>query len=343
MKTRTQIVVTVGPKTESPAMIKNLISSGLDIARFNFSHDTHETFAKRAKLIRTTARLRLKKVKILADLQGPRIRVGNLPAKGRVLKDGEKVTFCTNVCGDIQKNEIVIRDPYLHEDVKKGDIILLDNGTMEAYVLNIHQHKIETKITRGGILFSNKGINLPLTETTTSALTDKDKADIEFIKKLKFDYVALSFVSTKKDVLDLKKLLGKNGPKIISKIETAQSIQNLSEIIEASDGVMVARGDLGVEFPIEKVPILQKRIISKARWAGKPVITATEMLASMINNPYPTRAEVSDIANAVLDGTSAVMMSNETAVGNYPIESLKMMKRVVAETENYIENRAVYL
>lgn len=343
MKTSTQIVVTVGPKTESPEMTKNLISNGLDIARFNFSHDTHETFANRAKLLRRAAALKLKKIKILADLQGPRIRIGDLPAKGRTLRDGEKVTFSTHVCQDIKKNEIVIRDPYLHEDVKKGDIILLDNGTMEAYVLNVHQHKIETKITRGGILFSNKGINLPLTKTTTSALTEKDKSDIEFIKKMKFDYVALSFVSSAKDIEDLRALLGANGPKIISKIETTHSIDNLSEIIEVSDGVMVARGDLGVEFPIEKVPLLQKRIISKARWAGKPVITATEMLASMVENPVPTRAEVSDIANAVLDGTSAVMMSNETAVGKYPIEALKMMSRVVEETEQFIENRAVYL
>lgn len=343
MKTRTQIVVTVGPKTESPAMIKNLIISGLDIARFNFSHDTHETFAKRAKVIRSIARRKLKKVKIIADLQGPRIRVGNLPSRGRELKDGEKITFCTNVCGEIKKNEIVIRDPYLHEDVEKGDIILLDNGTMEANVISVQQHKIETRITRGGILFSNKGINLPLTTTTTSALTEKDKADIEFIIKKKFDYVALSFVSNKEDVMELRKLLGENGPKIISKIETAKAIQNLAEIIDVSDGVMVARGDLGVEFPVEKVPLLQKMIISKARWAGKPVITATEMLASMVENHVPSRAEVSDIANAVLDGTSAVMLSNESAVGKHPILALKMMKRVVAETENYIENWAVYL
>jgi pyruvate kinase len=342
MARKTQIVVTVGPKTESPEMIKKLIEAGMDVARFNFSHDVHESFEKRAKLVRKYSPLR-KKVKILADLQGPRIRVGDMPKEGRTLKDGEKIVFTTHVCGAIKKEEVVIRDPYLHEDVKKGDVILLDNGIMEAYVTGVHEHKIEAKILRGGTLFSNKGVNLPLTKTTTSAITDKDKKDIEFIKKMKFDYVALSFVSCKEDLELLRHLLGEGGPKIISKIETGQAIQNLHDIIELSDAIMVARGDLGIETPMEKLPLLQKEIINKTKYAGKPVITATQMLDSMVKSPHPTRAEVSDIANAVIDGTSAVMLSNETAVGDYPLEALAMMAKVAEATEDYINNGKVLL
>ncbi|OQB06741.1 MAG: Pyruvate kinase [bacterium ADurb.Bin212] len=342
MARKTQIVVTVGPKTESPEMIKKLIEGGMDVARFNFSHDVHESFEKRAKLIRKYSSLR-KKVKILADLQGPRIRVGDMPKEGRTLRDGEKIVFTTHVCGAIKKEEVVIRDPYLHEDVKKGDIILLDNGIMEAYVTGVHEHKIEAKILRGGTLFSNKGVNLPLTKTTTSAITDKDKKDIEFIKKMKFDYVALSFVSCKEDLELLRHLLGEGGPKIISKIETGQAIQNLHDIIELSDAIMVARGDLGIETPMEKLPLLQKEIINKTKYAGKPVITATQMLDSMVKSPHPTRAEVSDIANAIIDGTSALMLSNETAVGDYPLQALNMMAKVAEATEDYINNGKVLL
>lgn len=339
MTRKTQIVVTVGPKCESSEMIQKLIESGMDVARFNCSHDTHETFAKRAEQIKQFSGS--KKVKILADLQGPRIRVGTMPPEGRILTTGENVVFSTHVCKDIKEDEIVIKDPYLHEDVKVGDVILLDNGTMELLVTNTHQHKIEAKVLHGGVLYSNKGVNLPLTQTTTSAITDKDKLDIEFAKEMKFDYVALSFVSCKEDLLLLRQLLGEDGPKIISKIETGMAIKNLHEIIELSDGIMVARGDLGIETPIQRLPILQKEIIYKAISAGKPVITATQMLDSMVNSPYPTRAEVSDIANAVLDGTSAVMLSNETAVGAYPLKALEMMVKVIEATEEYVNSRTV--
>lgn len=341
MTRKTQIVVTVGPKTESPEMIKKLIEGGMDVARFNCSHDTHETFERRAKLIRKYSLLKRRKVKILADLQGPRIRVGEMPAKGRTLAEGEKVVFSSNICGEIKKNEIVIKDPYIHEDVKVGDIILLDNGIMELFVTKTYQHKIEAKVLQGGVLFSNKGVNLPMTKTTTNAITDKDRSDIEFAKKMKFDYVALSFVSCKEDLVLLRSLLGENGPKIVSKIETGVAIQNLDEIIALSDSIMVARGDLGIETPIQRLPILQKEIIFKSINAGKPVITATQMLDSMVNSPFPTRAEVSDIANAVLDGTSAVMLSNETAVGQYPLEALSMMGKVIDSTEDYLNSRTV--
>ena len=342
MSRKTQIVVTVGPKTESEEMVKKLIDAGMDVARFNCSHDTHETFVKRTEIIRRLSPNH-KKVKILADLQGPRIRVGDMPKEGRVLTTGEEIVFSTYVCGDIKEDEIVIRDPYLHEDVKEGDKILLDNGTMEAYVTKVHQHKITAKVIFGGILYSNKGVNLPLTKTTTSAITDKDKVDIEFAKEMKFDYVALSFVSCREDLELLRFLLGEDGPKIISKIETGVAIQNLNDIIELSDAIMVARGDLGIETPMERLPLLQKEIINKTRYAGKPVITATQMIDSMVKSPYPTRAEVSDIANAVLDGTSAVMLSNETAVGDYPIEALEVMSKVCSETEDFIKNRTVLL
>lgn len=341
MSRKTQIVVTIGPKSEAPETIKEFIKNGMNIARFNCSHDTEDTFKKRIKYIRKYSKTG--SIKLLADLQGPRIRVGDIPIAGRKIRDGEKVIFSTNVCGDIKKNEIVIRDPYLHQDVKVGDIILLDNGAMELYATAVHQHKIEAKVIRGGILYSNKGVNLPLTKTTTSAITEKDKADIEFAKSMKFDYVALSFVSGREDLILLRSLLGENGPKIISKIETAQSIKNLHEIISLSDAIMVARGDLGIETPIEKLPMLQKEIIFKSISSGKPVITATQMLDSMVVSPYPTRAEVSDIANAVLDGTTAVMLSNETAVGAYPLKALQMMSKIIEATEDIINRKEIKL
>jgi len=332
----TQIVCTIGPTCEKAGEIGELIENGMDIARFNFSHDTHDVFKKRLKLIRQKSKKLDRDVKILGDLKGPRIRVGKLPESGRTLAVGEKLIFTTNACNDIQADEIIINDPHLHNDVKKGDVILLDNGDMEVEVKKVRQHKIETIVVQGGVLFSNKGINLPRTKITTPAITEKDIADIKFAKRIGLDYLALSFVSTADDIIKLKKLLGRSKIKVIAKIERQEALENFSEILKVADGVMVARGDLGIETHLESVPVIQKEIIKQCRLYSKPAIVATQMLDSMVLTPIPTRAEVSDIANAVLDGASAVMLSNETAMGKYPIKSLVWMRRVVERTESYL-------
>lgn len=336
---RTKIICSIGPKTESEEMIKKLIENSMDIARLNFSHDTYENHGKRIDLIRKWAKKLKKRVKILCDLQGPKIRVQEFEDSPRILKDGQKIILATSVCEKYDRNEVVIEDPHLHSDVSPKDIILIDDGQIELIVNKTNGCKINCTVVNGGDLYPRKGVNLPLTQTTTNSLTEKDKRDLEFIISKKPDWIAISFVQDEEDINKLRSLLKNSKAKIMCKIERAKAISNLSKIIEASDGIMVARGDLGVEIPIERLPAIQKQIINKCNYAGKPVVTATQMLASMTHYPFPSRAEVSDIANAVIDGTDAVMMSNETAVGNYPIESLKMMAKVVAETENYLYNR----
>lgn len=336
---RTKVICSIGPKTESEEMIKKLIENGMDIARLNFSHDIWENHGRRIDLIRKWSKKLKKDVKILCDLQGPKIRIQQFPNEPRKLKDNQKVVLTTFVSPDIKPGEIVIEDPYLHGDVKPKDVILIDDGLIELMVNKIVGHKIFCTVVNGGDLYPRKGVNLPLTQTTTNSLTDKDKKDLEFILTKNPDWIAISFVQNEEDVNVLRSLLGKSKAKVMCKIERANAIENLSQIIKASDGIMVARGDLGVEIPIEKLPIIQKQIIRKCNYAEKPVVTATQMLASMTHFSFPSRAEVTDIANAVIDGTDAVMMSNETAVGDYPIESLRTMVKVVAETENYLHNR----
>lgn len=336
---RTKIICTIGPATESPDMIEKLIENGMNIARLNFSHDTHENHAKRIELIRETAKKLNKDVQILCDLQGPKIRIRNFDNPPRLLTNGEKVILTTSSCKVIEPGEIVIEDPYLHSDVKPNDLILIDDGLLELIVDSISNHKIHCTVVNGGELYPRKGVNLPLTETTTSSLTEKDINDLNFILKQEPDWIAISFVQNANDVLQLRKLMGDSEAKVMCKIELATAVKNLSEIIQESDGIMVARGDLGVEIPIEQLPIIQKKIIKKCNFAEKPVVTATQMLASMTEAPVPTRAEVTDIANAVFDGTDAVMMSNETAVGRYPINALKVMVKVVNETEKYLYDK----
>lgn len=332
----TKIICTVGPTCESPEQIAALVKGGMDFARFNFSHDTHEVFLKRLKLIRKEAKNQGKEVQTIGDLKGPRIRVGKLPEDGRILNVGQKVIFTTPSCKNIKEDEIVINEPELHKNIKSGDVILLDNGDMEVVVKKVENHKIETKVVQGGVLFSNKGINLPHTKVTTPAITDKDEEDIKFARKAGLDYVALSFVSTAEDIIKLRKLLGRSGIKIIAKIERQEALENFQEILKMSDGIMVARGDLGIEAQLENVPIIQKEIIKQCRLFNKMVIVATQMLDSMVLTPIPTRAEVSDIANAVLDGTTVVMLSNETASGKYPLQALDWMRRIVERTESYL-------
>jgi pyruvate kinase len=336
---RTKIICTIGPNTESEEMIEKLIQEGMDIARLNFSHDVHEKHGLRIDRVRAAAKKLGKDVKILCDLQGPKIRIREFENPPIKLEDGQKLTLTTSACLDIRPGEIVIEDPYLHSDVKKGDVILIDDGLLELVVDDVTNHKILCTVVVGGDLYPRKGVNLPLTQTTTSSLTEKDINDLNFVLTKNPDWIAISFVQNAGDVLRLRELMGESKAKVMCKIERATAITNLPQIIKEADGLMVARGDLGVEIPMERLPIIQKRIIHYCNDARKPVVTATQMLASMVHSPVPTRAEVSDIANAVIDGTDAVMMSNETTVGKYPIEALKTMARVVKSTEDYLFHR----
>lgn len=340
---RTKILASIGPASESPEIIEQLINEGMNIVRFNFSHDTHESHAARIREVRGVATKIGKKVEVLCDLQGPKIRIRNFEPNPRIVQDQEKITLTTSKDDNVQEGELVIEDPYLHSDVSTGDIILIDDGLIELRVGSVDGYKIHCEVVHGGEIYPRKGVNLPLTQTTTSAITDKDKEDLGFIlEECQPDWIALSFVQTGEDIKYLRELIKERGGneniRIMAKIETAQSIKNdnLNSIIQEADGVIVARGDLGVEIPFEKLPFIQKEIINKANYAHKPVITATQMLSSMVHSPVPTRAEVTDIANAVIDGSDAVWLSNETTVGEYPVLAIKAMAKIVDATEEYL-------
>ncbi len=335
-----KIIATIGPSSESYEVIEKLVKDGLDIARMNFSHCTYEEFKSRKLKIQKAAKKFKKEVLIMQDLRGPRIRVGEIPNGSRALKDGEMVVFSTKVKNDPQI--IFVDDPYLHADIKSGEAIYLANGEMKLEVRKVKGDKITAEVTRGGILYSRKAVNTPHTKLTTSGLTEKDIKDLKFGMKEGTDYVAISFVQNAADVFKLKKLI-KGRAKIISKIETALALKNIDEIIQASDAIMIGRGDLGVEIDEEKLPFIQKDLIRQAAWHGKGSIVATQMLLSMVNNPRPTRAEISDIANAILDGADAVMLSDETASGKYPAKSLRTLAKVTRYAENYLYHKPNYL
>ncbi len=336
---RTKIICTIGPSTDSPEKVRALIDAGMNVARLNFSHDAREVHGKRIDLIRSLGQKLGKKIEILCDLQGPKIRIADFKGAPLEIKEGQQWVFETSKNKTIRDSIIPIDDPYLHADVSPNDIILIDDGLLEFIVEKVKERRIYCRAIRDGLLLPRKGVNLPLTKTTTSSLTRKDLGDLKYALSKKPEMIAISFVQRAEDILKVKKIV--NNPKIrlISKIERATALKNIHEIIDVSDGVLVARGDLGVEVPIEKLPILQKQIIKSCNYTNKPVITATHMLSSMVNAPFPTRAEVTDIFNAVYDGSDAVMLSNETTVGNYPIESLKMMVKIVKATEEYLYNR----
>ncbi len=331
---KTKIVVTIGPATKTERDIKNLIAEGMDIARFNFSHGNYEEYARWVKFIRRQAKKAKRNVEILGDLQGPRFRVGELPKAGRHLLPKRKVVVSFEKKSKYARNEICISGVEGESiNLKKGDPIMLDNGTIELRVKKVSSNSVVCDVVTGGVIYSNKGVNLPTIELKDS-FTEKDSKDLEFILEQKIDYVGLSFVSCDQDVAEIKKHADGRA-KLIAKIERRQAVEDFEDILEASDGIMVARGDLGIEIPIQKVPFIQKRIIRRCKTSGKPVITATQMLASMAYQPRPTRAEVSDVANAVIDGTSAVMLSDETAMGKYPVETVKMMRQIVEEAEDF--------
>ncbi|MFZ2190235.1 MAG: pyruvate kinase [Candidatus Magasanikiibacteriota bacterium] len=345
MQKRTKIVCTIGPACDSEATLLKMIKAGMNVARLNFSHGIWDWHLATLKKIRKVAKKANEPVAIIQDLQGPKIRVGALPAKGVVLKEGNKICFDTSLSN--YKNEIIpidYRD--LHLYIKKGERMMLDDGRMEAKVIKVSGNVITAEVIVGGILTSHKGINLPDSKLAIRALTDKDKKDVLFGVKNQVDMMALSFVSNAQDVFDLRflieeyekkyKIEREQPIKIIVKIERYQAVKNIKEILDATDAVMVARGDLGVEIPPQNVPLVQKQLIDECLLIAKPVIVATQMLDSMQNNPRPTRAEVSDVANAVVDHTDAVMLSNETATGKYPVETVAMMTSIIQETEKSV-------
>ena len=330
-----KIVCTIGPATRSPRMIRKLIQAGMDVARLNFSHGTHEEHAAGIAMLREASVTLEKPIAILADLQGPKIRTGGLAGGGTVLlRSGQKFVITTaKVLGDSTRVNTTFHP--MPREVKRGDRILLSDGLIELRVEKTNHAEVICQVVNGGILGEHKGINLPGVKLRVPALTDKDRADLRFALAKGADYIAVSFVRRPEDVALAKALVRRvreNTP-VIAKLEKPEAIENLDEILRISEGVMVARGDLGVEMSPERVPVVQKNIIARAREFRRPVITATQMLESMTENPRPTRAEASDVANAIFDGSDAVMLSAETATGKYPVEAVGMMARIIEAAE----------
>ena len=334
---RTKIVATVGPASRSPEMLEQLIEAGVNVFRLNFSHGTHDEHLTVVKAVREIAARLRKPIALLQDLSGPKIRTGMVKGDVVQLVKGARIAITTDTSVEGTAELISTTYAALAHDVKAGDQILLDDGNLELRVLGASGSRVECEVVDGGPLKSHKGINLPGVALSTPAITDKDRDDLAFGIGAGVDYVAMSFVRRAADVLEAKALITKLGAQtpVVAKIEKPQALDDLAAILEATDGVMVARGDLGVELGTEDVPIAQKRIIAMANAAGKVVITATQMLESMIENPRPTRAEASDVANAILDGTDAVMLSGESAVGKFPVETVATMARIADFTEEH--------
>jgi pyruvate kinase len=329
---RTKIICTIGPASEDKKVLEEMALSGMNVARLNMSHGTYDNHAKLIKTIREVERETGRRITLLQDLQGPKIRVGEVPAEGLDLEAGKKYVFSVGA-EKYQKNAIPLPNRELRGSLKAGERVLFDDGLIDGVIYAVDHEKVEIEIKTGGKLFSHKGMNLPDSALKISALTEKDKEDLKFGIKQGVHWVALSFVRDATDVFELRELIGGNPQKIIVKVEKGEAIKNFSAILKATDAVMVARGDLGVETPAEEVPIRQKAMIEACLGAGKPVVVATQMLDSMIRNPRPTRAEVSDIANAVIDHADAVMLSGESASGKYPVEAVRMMAKTIEETE----------
>jgi len=334
-----KIVCTIGPATHLPRMIRRLMQAGMDVARLNFSHGTHQMHAQSIAMLHAAAAELGKTIGILADLQGPKIRTGALAGGGTVnLRSGQQFVITTaKILGDSTRVSTIFRP--LPREVKSGDRILLSDGLIELRVEKVSGQKVICRVVNGGELGEHKGINLPGVKLRVPALTEKDRQDLRFALAHGVDYIAVSFVRRAEDIQLAKSLIrrARKDTPVIAKLEKPEAIENLEEILRISDGVMVARGDLGVEMNPERVPVVQKSIIARAREFRRPVITATQMLESMTQNPRPTRAEASDVANAIFDGSDAVMLSAETASGKYPIEAVSMMARIIQEAEASIQ------
>lgn len=332
---RAKIVCTLGPATDSPEVLEQMVLAGMNVARLNFSHGSHDYHRQVYANVREVSRVTRRPVAILQDLQGPKIRVGTFETGSVQLHKGHEFIITVD---DVVGNDARVSTTYehLHRDVTPGDILLLDDGLLCLEVVGVEGHDVHTRVRVGGVLKNNKGINLPTAAVSAPSLTEKDREDLMLGLELGVDYVALSFVRSALDIHQLRAMLPKSleeNIKIIAKIEKPQAVAELEDIIAVSDGIMIARGDLGVELPPQKVPLIQKMAIAKANSMGRLTITATQMLESMTENPRPTRAEASDVANAILDGTDAVMLSGETAAGRYPVETVRMMASIIEEVE----------
>lgn len=343
----TKVVCTIGPKSEKKEVLKELVLSGMNVMRLNFSHGDHEEHGARIKTIREISKETGKHVAILLDTKGPEIRTGS-HAEGDVkydLVEGQDFIVTTDYSFKGTPEKISVSYPGMTKDLKPGDTILVDDGLIGLEVKEIKGEEIFCKVKNSGALGQKKGVNLPGVSVSLPALAEKDKADLKFGCEVGVDYIAASFIRKASDVAEVRRVLDDNGGeniKIISKIENQEGIDNFDEILELSDGIMVARGDLGVEVPVEEVPFMQKMMIRKCNAVGKPVITATQMLDSMQKNPRPTRAEAGDVANAILDGTDAVMLSGESANGKYPVEAVRTMAKISAKTDEYGVSKIYY-
>lgn len=326
---KTKIIATIGPKSEDIEVLSKMVELGLDVARMNFSHCTFDEYKRRKALLAEASKKFGRQVSLMQDLQGPRIRVGKLPEEGLHLNKGDQVVFTTK--GE-EAGKIFVDEPALASSLLAGHPVFLSSGELELVVTSLNGQEFEAEVVRGGVLFSRKGVNVPETHLKTNGLTEKDINDLNFALSEGVDYVAVSFVQSGADVRKVKEIV-QGQAKVVAKIETAQALKNIDEIIQESDSIMIARGDLGVEVPMEEVPFIQKNLIRQAHWHDKGAIVATQMLLSMVENKKPTRAEVSDVANAVVDGADAVMLSDETASGLYPLEALEAMAKIARRTE----------
>ncbi|MDS1030736.1 pyruvate kinase [Bacillota bacterium LX-D] len=334
----TKIVCTIGPASESIEVLKKMLHAGMNVARLNFSHGNHQEHEARVRAIRQAAEEAKKNVGILLDTKGPEIRIGEFSQEKIFLREGQEFTLTTK---EVIGTEQIVSISYLGltDDVKTGDTILINDGIIGLSVLETTKDSIRCRVLNDGELSARKGVNVPGVQVNLPAVTDKDLEDIHFGIKHKFDFIAPSFIRTAGDVLEIRRILEEAGSdmQIIAKIESRSAVNNIDEILQVADGIMIARGDLGVEIPAEEVPLVQKSIIAKCNLIGKPVITATQMLDSMIRNPRPTRAEANDVANAILDGTDAVMLSGESANGKYPVEAVQTMERIAERTEEALD------
>lgn len=336
---KTKIIATIGPASSSPEVLKELYQKGANVFRVNFSHGSYESHKK---IIDTIAQINLElnaSIGIIADLQGPKLRIGEVENNRILLKRGEIIEVTTQPCISTAQKLYVSYDKLI-EDVNPGEVILIDDGKVHLEIVEkADNDTLNARVTNGGVLSSNKGFNLPMTNLSASSLTEKDKSDIDFIVSQKVDWIAISFVRDETIIQEVKALLKEKGStlKIISKIEKPQAILNIDSIIKNSDALMIARGDLGVEIPFEEMPIVQKRIVKKCLISAKPVIIATQVMESMINSPMPTRAEITDCANAVLDGADAIMLSGETSVGDFPVKVVETIDKIIRRTEKEAE------
>ena len=338
---KTKIVCTLGPATDNEEVLRQMMLEGMNVARCNFSHATYDEHKKRMDMIKKLRKEVGQPVAILLDTKGPEVRVKNFKDGRVTLEEGQLITLTADEV-EGTKDKVSVTYNRLYEDLEVGMRVLIDDGLIEMTVEQVDRTNIVCRVINGGVVSNHKGVNVPDVDLSMPYISDKDREDILFGISQDVDFIAASFVQKKEDILQLRRLLEKNGGsdiKIIAKIENAQGVTNIDDIIEVSDGIMVARGDMGVEIPYEEVPVIQKKIIKKVYRTGKQVITATQMLESMIKNPRPTRAETTDVANAVYDGTSAIMLSGETAAGAYPVEAVKTMVRIAERTEQDVDYR----